>query len=618
MKTKHSVRFLAILLCVCMAAGILPIVFAEDAPATPANATAKDYDTAADGDLLWTVDFNFGEIYQEWICDDALVTGLKITDTEAGHGTKLTFTNKAADSNGYYGGDIPMYPIDNRVYTISWYTENTDPATIRQASQFSCISIKGNNYRVGINTVKSSAFEKMMLILNGSNLEYLSPVSRQADTENKNRQYFQMVMDGVSRTMRFYALNTDGEYQMLQTYKFDELKPTAPCLTVGMFTWDGVLGNNEISMADVQIFKGDQTNNPTKDYRAAYDQAKDGDVLYKVNFSDIEANRIPFSKVRDYNYATIDGYSVKFTYNTKSTAQIFANYLPDPMAHTYGSYTYEFYVSAEKRVTFGVLAMYNDYRTADLDIGFSYFNPDPSKMFMNCRGWTDVNNTTLTGAPYNCTLTVHDQQQNPKTGEGIACNVKIEVDTANKVIHNYILTDNGFVKTASIGYEGTKLAPAIYLYAYDSATNAEFRDLVIRKGLTAGLASAETCVKAEALQVGAVRDGKVVLRFVGSGMQADFNRLGFEVTATVGEEARTFGYKTRIGVRKLTGTALDSTLTEMTAESVGAAYLFGYTLTDVPATGTVTFTVRPYSLLDDGSVRYGATVTYTLENGILK
>lgn len=623
MKTKHPVRFLSLLLVLCMAAGMVPVVFAEDT--APAAGTARDYDTAADGDLLWTVDFHFGETFEEWNYDESLKNGLKITDTEAGSGAKLTFTNKAAGVVGFYGGNIPMYTVKDRVYTLSWYTENTNPENIRLASQFSCVykEKKKNNARVGINSVKSAAFDRMMLILNGSNKDELPPVSRAADTANKNRQYFKLLVDGVSMVMRFYALNEDGEYQLIHTQQIEALKPDAPCLSVGMYTWDGVAGNDEISMGDVKIVKGDQVNNPAAAWRAAYDQAKDGEVLSRVSFGDITANRTGFGKVRNYTYATANGRSLRLQLGADAVsgtgaAQAFGVYLPDTQAHRYGSYTFEFYVNSNKRVDFGVLGVYND--TDDYhNIGFSYFNTDATKMFMKDHGWTNVSDAALTAAPYRAALTVHQQMQTPKTGDGIACNVKVEVDSVNRIMHSYILTDEGFVKTASIAWgEDSALGSTLYFYAWDKGTDAEIGNLVIRKGLTAEAEPAETAPKAEAVQVGAVKDGKVTLRFVGSGRQADFNRLGFEISAAAGAETRTFGYKTRIGVRRLTETTLDSTLAAVTAESLNALYLWGYTLTDVPATGTVTFTVRPYAILEDGSVRYGTALIFTLENGILK
>lgn len=620
MKTKHSVRFLALLLVLCMAAAVFPVVFAEDA--APAAGTARDYATAADGDLLWTVDFNFGDTFKEWNYDDSLKAGLKITDTDAGHGAKLTFTAKAAGVVGFYGGTLPEYTIADRVYTLTWYTENTDPKNIRLASQFSCVykEKKKNSVRVGINSVKSETFDKMTLVLNGTNRDELPPVSRMADTANRNRQYFKLLVDGVSMVMRFYALNTDGEYQLIHTQQMEALRQDQPCLNVGMYTWDGIAGNDEISMGDVRIYRGDQTDNPADAWRAAYDQAKDGDVLSSVNFSDIAANRTGFGKVRNYTNATAKEKTLQLKLAANASAgaaQAFGVYLPDTQAYRYGSYTFEFYVNSNKRVDFGVLGVYND--TDDYhNIGFSYFNTAAANMFMKDHGWANETDKALTAAPYNGTLTVYQQAQTPRTGEDIACNVKIEVDAVNHVIHNYILTDEGFVRTASIAWGDTALGSTLYFYAWDKGTEAEFKNVVIRKGLTAEMEPAETTPKAEPVQVGAVKDGKVTLRFVGSGRQENFNRLGFEIVAAVGEESRSFGYKTRIGVRTLTQTALDSTLGAVTAESVNALYLWGYTLTDVPATGTVVFTVRPYAILEDGSVRYGTSVTYTLEDGILK
>ena len=607
-------RILAFLLVLCMTAGMVPAVFAENA--APAAGTARDYDTAADGDLLWTVDFHFGETFEEWNYDESLKNGLKITDTEAGSGAKLTFTNKAAGVVGFYGGNIPMYTVRDRVYTLSWYTENTNPENIRLASQFSCVykEKKKNNARVGINSVKSAAFDKMTLILNGSNKDELPPVSRAADTANKNRQYFKLLVDGVSMVMRFYALNEDGEYQLIHTQQIEALKPDAPCLSVGMYTWDGVAGNDEISMGDVKIVKGDQVSNPAAAWRAAYDQAKDGEVLSRVSFGNITANRTGFGKVRNYTYATANGRSLRLQLGADAVsgtgaAQAFGVYLPDTQAHRYGSYTFEFYVNSNKRVDFGVLGVYND--TDDYhNIGFSYFNTDATKMFMKDHGWTNVSDAALTAAPYRAALTVHQQMQTPKTGDGIACNVKIEVDSVNRIMHSYILTDEGFVKTASIAWgEDSALGSTLYFYAWDKGTDAEVGNLVIRKGLTAEWRPAEADpdpIVMRGIQTMAGGEaGTVSVRFVAEIDGMDYDTAGFELQLLYNGKTGTVDLSTQKAFTSIL--AADQTV----YPDAKGHYLVAIALTGIPEGATVRFTVRPYTA--SGEVKtYGSTGTYVL------
>ena len=124
-------------------------------------------------------------------------------------------------------------------------------------------------------------------------------------------------------------------------------------------------------------------------------------------------------------------------------------------------------------------------------------------------------------------------------------------------------------------------------------------------------------MQALALQTGSVADGKLAIRFVGGGVEGTYNRVGFEITAAYGEASDRYEYSTPETYRTLTPPKADAGIAALAAADEGMTYLYGYTLSGVPADLTVTFTVRPFAM-KNGNRLYGEAVTFVLENGTLK
>ncbi len=615
---KNKIKYLtSILLAVCLLTGLLSnfsIVSTAEPESTDISSDAIDYDTAGNGDILYTVNFNFDETYTKQLVDNASIAS--VSDTEKGAGSKLTYTGKSATGAAYYGGYLKNYPITDHVYTISYYIENTDTENIRVGVQFLNVVGVGttDKYRIGINTTKeplsNGTLKGMTLLENGTNRLTLTSVERAVDVTNNNRQYFRAVVDGENMCVSFYAMNNANEYELLYRYKIATLN--FDYLSIGMFSHDAIPSDDSVSVGDVQIIKGNIMSE--NEYRSAYDSAEAGDTLYEIDFEELAGGKGGWTYMRNMSGSpVIEGGAITFT-NSSSTPQLVASYFPDLSAHSYGSYTYEFYVDSDNRTGINVLGIGTPggYYYA---IGFSYFNSTAANMFMKGSGWANVNDAAFASAPYNCAVDVYLQNQTPKTGDDITCNVKIEVNTSAKTITNYILTNNGFVKTAGISYEGTLLAPVVYPYAYNGGTNAIYKNMVIRKGLTA---SSSDDIGMLDLQVGAVTDGKLAVRFVGRGNADDYNRVGFEIDALFTGGSYSYDYSSHEVYKKLISPEQDNNIPAVFSESSGVDYLFGYTLSEIPADITVRFTVRPYALLKNGSRLYGAEATYIIENGVLK
>ena len=122
------------------------------------------------------------------------------------------------------------------------------------------------------------------------------------------------------------------------------------------------------------------------------------------------------------------------------------------------------------------------------------------------------------------------------------------------------------------------------------------------------------------------QQGDDSVRFIGAVMDIDYRMIDLEITVT--ETSKNY---TNIG--KWVYTTLNGTVNGevvpvvTTSQSVadetdvtlisGYAYLYGYAIEGIPATGTYTFTVTPSAITAGGVTVYGKSVTVTYTNGQL-
>lgn len=111
---------------------------------------------------------------------------------------------------------------------------------------------------------------------------------------------------------------------------------------------------------------------------------------------------------------------------------------------------------------------------------------------------------------------------------------------------------------------------------------------------------------------------KINVRFVGVVDQPeDFQKIGIKVTAYLnGEKHKDFDIATTEVYKAITGSAngVNSTIT---AEELGGEYVYALTIKGVPASGTVTFEVTPYTVdvNDSSNVTDYATYEVVYQNG---
>ncbi len=501
---KKKIRIaLSLALCLCMLLGLIPFAAVADDPA-PA---VKDYDAAENGEVLYTVDFSgedgvFDTSYSGMAADSTVQVGLSGTNNAI-----LTFSGKTEAKADFYGGYLFDFPITDHVYTVSWFVVNPDLVNIRQN-----IQLYHSGTRVGIGNVKESSTTKnqMTVVSNGSVGENLATMyqpntqdqvgafERFVDTENGDRQYFKAVVDGVNYVCNWYAMNTAKEYQLIGTTRIFPMA-TRNYLAIGMYSWDpttvsGV--DKPISFGNVTVAKGAEIAatpiiNGTTAYTTLYDSKANGDVLYSIPFNSNDV--VTWGSYR----ATTSVTSITadtLTLNkadpnpddtTTGEVQCLTAYMPNAAEMgEYGNFTYEFFVKSDKRTGLEVFG----YRSGGTygGAGFTYFNSNASLQGLVAGGFVAMGAGNLNNAAgYRLTSVSYVQKQNPDTADETKPNVKIEVDVVARTLTNWLLIDGVWTKTAMITYTSSSGVPMLYFHAFDYSTNAVYKNLVIKKGLTA-------------------------------------------------------------------------------------------------------------------------------------
>ena len=472
MKRKLTL-ILSFALCLCMLVGMLPFAAVADDP------VAKDYDTANNGDLLYTVNFKGDDgVFDPTGYADVKTADVAKFSNGTATGSILTFSGKEAAATDFYGGTLKQYRIVGHVYTISYFIENPDISKYRIAGQF----FQNGSGRVGFGTLTNG---NISAILNGTydylyyqNMRTLS--SRYTDANN--RQYFKVVVNGITNVCTFYAqINAEGTFEYMGKAPVNPLA-ARDYLAIGAYQYDA-LGEASVSMGNVQIHKGDTINgNSASAYQTLYDNTAYGGTLYDVKFN---SDLLAWPKVRDRaNYTFAD--ETTLTLNTTSGRENFDFYLPSGNEMGYGDYTYEFYLGSTGRtgvLVYGYVYNGNSYYSG----GFAYNNGttqflQQSGNFKTASAFNDssVNGNGGTATALNATQ--------PNTSAAVDVNVKIEFEAASRTFTNWVYsTDGEWVKVSTLvmPYSNSKsfeMLPMVAFYAWNAS--ATYKNFKVKKGLT--------------------------------------------------------------------------------------------------------------------------------------
>lgn len=497
MKRKAQ-KWLSLLLAVCMMLGCLPVLLFG---ATAEEAAGKDYDQAAVGDLLYTVDFSGkdGMFKKDTSVNCNTIKNLQLTD----NGHKITFADKATGAGSYYVGSVESYKLSGHVYTVDFYLETSNgdrvgSFMIHDGSRMAFTTLTNNTNSGSLNYNGNS----------GRNATFT--FDRKVDTQNNRRQYFRYVIDGTTMNIHIYALDKNDKYALHGSYEIKyQNSYFKNYLYLGMHSWDILTGTDMVALGDVKIYKGDLSD---QTYKNKYDSASTGDVLYSADFR--AENQSGFrwgSFCNSFGTHTISEDGASITLDTieidTNNGQRYSAWLPDSQLSSHGNYTYEFFVSSNPtktdengnsvsgtnpRMSINVLGL-----EGSNCIGFSFF--DTGSEF--CYGGNFVNTADKEKELSNWGVIAKVENGkahlNPDTSDPSKPNVKIEFDIIKKTATCYVLdaTTQSFVKTKSLTYTQNATcvtskktdnmwAPLVFVYCYNTRTNAMLKDFKVVKGLS--------------------------------------------------------------------------------------------------------------------------------------
>ena len=489
-------RLLAIALTLCMVFGMMPMTTFDTKAASTGN-TAIPYADAADGDLLYQVNFNFDSHFTS--VSDGTSAG---TYTVSGdNGERVSVSGKSA-SAAFYGGKLFNYKVPDNVYTISYYIENSDWSSIRAGAKFYY-----QDHWLGLANDTSAEGTMSLLRWNTFYDKFDNSFEIKTDATQNNRRYFKVVVDGVQGIMMFYALSSADQYELLGSVSMNlplRLHYNTYHLRMGLWTGaDVISAEQEVSMGDVQIRKGNTAVEKSA-YQSAYDAASDGDILYDADFNDILNNTNGWDAFIGNNVtgtASVgeDG-ALTLTKDGTAGGQYVTAALPDFTVAHYGPVTYEFYMESTAPV--GTWFMGNAMAGQDYRMGFSLFNDEApaSLFFINSAfysfegywGAESINRDyyrdfavveSRLGDDLNLVQTPDTRADDPT----IQCNVKVEFDIVNKRMTTYILKDGEFKLSASLYYNQSTFYPVFGVYQYDADAVTVVDNFVVKKGLTSGI-----------------------------------------------------------------------------------------------------------------------------------
>ena len=108
------------------------------------------------------------------------------------------------------------------------------------------------------------------------------------------------------------------------------------------------------------------------------------------------------------------------------------------------------------------------------------------------------------------------------------------------------------------------------------------------------------------------------IRFVATLDKMDYEEIGFEISYTLPEATSATVVKQSVHdvYAELYGSTASFDILTRSASYYGANYLYTYTVEDLPVTGTITFTVKPYTKAANAEAVFGEGYEVTYTDGV--
>lgn len=144
--------------------------------------------------------------------------------------------------------------------------------------------------------------------------------------------------------------------------------------------------------------------------------------------------------------------------------------------------------------------------------------------------------------------------------------------------------------------------------------------LPLPKGAAVAIGKIESnaiLVRAVSSQASAAEDGKYNIRFIATIDKLDYEEFGFDISYTLPNQTEPTNVKQAVKVvySEVYGVDAQFNLLTRKASAYSSNYLYTTTISDLPAEGTVVFTVKPYTKAANADAVYGVGYTVTYTNG---
>lgn len=621
---KNTKGMLALLLaCLLCVASIGFLTVAEEAGETPAEGETDSPATLTPetipNDLILDVNFNGDERFAPAVLKQVGGAVHVSADGDSIVLETVKTSSRTAIHTLYWGGTVGNLPMGSDYsYTITFAVTNTSDYQFGFLVDYD-----------GSDAANSNGFKGTPSAMN-------TVTVGNADDVNGKR-YYCIEVDGKGGSLNFYVLY-GGEYRLVTTATYANGSPLSDKLALILYLYGGrnitaAEGTllSTVTVSDLNVYSGLYRGLALYDFTPE----TDGSLLLEVKDLAKDAfNPITGAGYRQTVASMSSGdYNTGFYSYNEATGLMQTALIGQSKSYSivYGGETN---LTLDENSKYTVSYMQTLTKAGGAGLRISYGGKYSSSIgFYTPNGGTNAclawgANTSPGYSGYKSFTAGMTQASSVYWQEGGFVKVDIEIDgtVVSIYINDVLLLSEDITNPSNTAakediekqYMSDTLSLVFHEYATADQTDGALSTQITAIRVYSGLTHQEVYdVKALSMQVGTVADGRQTVRFTGGGMNGDYNRVGFEITAVYGENSDLYNYSTPETYRKLTSPRADASIAELIAADTGMEYLYGYTLSGIPADITVTFTVRPY-VIYQGNTLYGEAVSFTLENGALK
>ena len=471
------------------------------------SASAADlYDSAKDGDVLYTLNFKGDDVFAPTVIRTVEADPIIVEVSEDGSSFTATYKADVAKAQAFWGGQIKGLTYGpEKTYTISMkmaiasyddngtrksnnagvyvnYPTNTDPAYVTETGFKTFIGYYG---APDVQHSLSHAAGNKITGKYASNYDYTK--TNLATLDADGFVDLDIVISG--KTMTVYINNV--YYDEVDSFTTDFFEHGS---NLGFVTYL-YNQNASITVKDAKVIKGNAVKNPTypEYYKGNvgseitnYDTAKTGDVLFTADFSRADAGFNPRVQRASNNYTiTTDGGYIKFENTVGDSACWYGSIVSGLEINAETRYTTEWKVKTGAKNSGLVFAVPANELISN---GYNMYGNFTSGSICTEYSSTKIVNVNTPGKDY---VAVSDMGHD---ADGYAT-MRVEMYGYKATVYYLNTTGewinyNEFDMRETQKYDGsaTYTAPdglqiAVGFYVYNKGMSAEYKDINIYKGL---------------------------------------------------------------------------------------------------------------------------------------